>query len=243
MSRKKMKFDPLSMRTIFERQKILASTYKEAYDKFSQTVEGMGDGISTVIVQDATSHSVEVLLVSLFGLRGVECIKSTIKLVPREVPQSERVRYIRNILASTVPDVTTLSDNAISALMKKFDASLDCEVPLRTLSSTSGIAYTGFLAPPTSSCLNQCCQRYGDPDSLYQHHPPSTVSIFTFEGPKPATKICLKCRGCSTIYNYNSFGRKNAEGERFYNDVREYIEVTDVTYCDRKVLHLYSLLR
>ena len=241
-----MKFDPLSMRSTFEKQKALTSTFKEAYDRFSQTMAGMGESIVPIISDEsASSRSVEVMLVHTFGLKGLECIKSATKLVPKEIPQSERINYVRNIVVPLVPDASTLTDKTINVLINKFDDPLerDTNILLRTLSSNSGIAYTEFLAPPTSSCLNQCCRQFGEPGSLYQHHSPSTVSVFTFEGPKPATRICLKCRECSTIYNFNTYGKKNSGGEQFYSDVREYVEVSDVTYCDRRILNMYCLLR
>lgn len=238
-----MKFDPLSLRTAFEKQRTLTSSFNEAYDRFAQTITC--DSISVISNLSPNSRRMDVLLVHLFGLKGVESLKLAVKLIPKEVPQSERLCYIKNIVTSVLPDEITLTDYYVGILIKLLDGSPEYNInsTLRTLSDTTGTAYTDFLAPPTSSCLIQQCPRFGDPDSLYQHHPPTTVSVFTFEGPKPATKVCLKCRECNTIYNYNSFGKKKSEGERFYNNVREYVEVSDVAYCDHRLLQVYSLLR
>lgn len=241
-----MRFDPLSMRADFEKQRRAVGAYSEAYDKFAHSIAGISDISFISDALHSNSRSMEVLLVHLFGLSGVECIRSTIRLVPKEVPHCERFRYIKNIITSALPDNNVITDNSISILIKIFDDSLEpykCTTSLRSLSESSGIAYTNFLAPPTSACLVECCQKFGIPDSLYQHHPPTTVSVFTLEGPQPATKICLKCRECGTIYNYNSFGKKKSEGERFYDAVRDFVEVSDMTYCDRRLLLMYSLLR
>lgn len=240
-----MRFDPLSMRSAFDKQKTLGKTYDEAYESFSKTISGM-DNILLLSEVNPLSRSMDVFLVHLFGLEGIECMKSACKTLPREIPQSERICYIKNIVTSALRDEINLADDSVvSVLVKILDVSpeYDTTTVLHTLSYESGTAYTAFLAPPTLWCVNECCLRYGEQDCLYQHHPPTTVSLFTIEGPKPATKVCLKCRECSTIYNYNSFGKKKSEGERLYSEAREYVELSDVTYCDRRLLNMYSLLR
>lgn len=245
MSRaKRVKFDPLSIRAVFEKQKTISSTFSLAYEKFAQEISGVGiDNIS--MIEELSGRSMEVLLVHMIGLKGVECMKSTVRLIPKEIPQNERVQYVKNIVDSVLDGDIVLSDDAVIFLIKLFDDGVQYNVDetLHTLSKKSGTAYTSFLAPPTSACLNECCPRFGNLHSLHQHHLPITVSLFTLEGPKPGTKICLKCRECNTIYNYSSFGKKKTEGERFYNDVRDYVEVSDVTFCDRRLLRFYSLLR
>lgn len=239
---KKLKFDPLSMRATHEKQHRMAATYQEAYDLFARNVDRFSHDILENF--NSSSRGQEVLLVHLFGLQGVERIKYAVQHIPKEVPLSERIYFIRNILEFTLPGIT-LSDSTITILMNHFDnyCEDDNSIKLRTLSEMSGTAYTSFLAPPTSSCLNRTCKNFNCPGSLYQHHPPITVSLFTFEGPQPATKISLKCRGCSTIYNYNMFGNKKSEGERFYDAAREYVEISDVAYCSQELLQMYTLLR
>ncbi len=43
MSRKRMRFDPLSMRTDFKKQKTLARKFSEAYAKFAESVSGVSE--------------------------------------------------------------------------------------------------------------------------------------------------------------------------------------------------------
>ena len=249
MSRKKLRlsFDPLTLRTNFMKQKTATAAFTEAYEKFSQDISEIiiDGGISFIADLDPNLRSVELLLVHLFGINGVNCIKSAVRLVPKEIPDNERIKYIEKIISAAVKTDDEIAENDVSILIKKMDLNptFDMNNVLHDLSESSGTAYTQFLAPPTSLCLNIHCRRFGDPEALYQHHPPTTVSVFTLEGPKPATKICLKCKECSTIYNYSSFGKKKSEGERFYSEDREFIEVSDVTYCDRKMMQMYSLLR
>ena len=114
---------------------------------------------------------------------------------------------------------------------------------LRLLSESTGNAYTAFLAPPVVHCINHACKLFETANSLERHHPPTTVTLFTFDGPVPATKVCLKCKSCSTIYNYSMYGKKKTEGERYYDTPREFIEMSDVAYCDTTLYRLYCLLR
>lgn len=106
----------------------------------------------------------------------------------------------------------------------------------------TGIALNVILAPPVSSCICGQCTSFGRP--LYQHHPPTTVTIFTLNGPVPGTKINLKCSSCSTIYNYCMYGQKTNNGEQFYDGCpRRYLEISDEVYCERSLFELYCHLR
>ncbi len=111
------------------------------------------------------------------------------------------------------------------------------------LSIATGVAVTAFIAPPVKHCIDTDCARYNTNGSLYRHHPPTTVTIFTMEGPVAATKVNLKCRCCGTIYNYAMYGKKKSEGERFYEVERELVEVTHVAYCKRNIQSLFCRLR
>jgi hypothetical protein len=50
-----------------------------------------------------------------------------------------------------------------------------------------------FIAPPVTECLS--CN-----SSLSVANPPSLCTVHTLDGPKPSTKITLKCRDCSIFY-------------------------------------------
>ena len=100
-----------------------------------------------------------------------------------------------------------------------------------------------YLAPPVKACIQPKCSMHGRPGSLYSPHPPIQATVFTLSGPVPATKISLRCKGCSTIYNYNKYGKKNTEGERLYDCQRDLVEVTDVVYCSREMYSLFCSLR
>ena len=39
------------------------------------------------------------------------------------------------------------------------------------------------------------------------------------------------------------YGNKKKGGERYYEEAREYVEVSDVVYCERQLYLFYCLLR
>lgn len=53
--------------------------------------------------------------------------------------------------------------------------------------------FSMFIAPPVLECLE--CQ-----STLSASNPPSICTVYTLEGPKPSTKITLKCQTCNTYY-------------------------------------------
>lgn len=213
-----MKFDPLSMRAAFEKQKTVLGVYNEAYEAFTLALAGVKENVSMLLGDlKHLTRNAEVLLVYFFGLNGVECLRSAIKHVPREVPEELRACYVENITTCAFPEQSSLIKNSLKNLIRLFDdfKENDHDSTLRMLSLNTGTAYTGFLAPPTSTCINEECEQFQESNSLYRHHPTTTVSIFTLEGPTPVTKTCLKCKDCGTIYNYNSFGKKKVMERSF----------------------------
>ena len=80
--------------------------------------------------------------------------------------------------------------------------------------------------------------------SLFTMHTPVKVTVFTSSGPLPGCKIALRCSACSVIrYNYSKYGNKQKEGERFYDERRDLIKVSDVVYCERQLSDLFTFLK
>jgi len=66
------------------------------------------------------------------------------------------------------------------------------------LCENSGYHYTRFLSPPLKSCLN--CG-----EGITMHNAPSKTKSCTLEGPIPALKITLECKGCKKSYGITRF--------------------------------------
>ena len=168
------------------------------------------------------SNEVELVLVSIFGLRGVSALMTAMDVVPNELSIDQQIDYIAKIVDAAVDPASKLNTSNIiryflphSTKVAYFNSNMKGTEILRNTSYNTGIAHTAILAPPVSSCICGQCTSFGRP--LYQHHPLTTVTIFTLNGPIPGTKINLKCSGCSTIYNYSMDGQKTNNGEQFYD--------------------------
>ena len=107
------------------------------------------------------------------------------------------------------------------------------------LTATTGIGYGGFLAPPVMHCVNPMCEGR----KLGTSNDPVNVTLFTIDGPRPASKISLKCGKCNANYGYSKYGNKYSCGDRFYNEERPYVEASDVVFLDRKLHQLFVCLR
>ena len=110
------------------------------------------------------------------------------------------------------------------------------------LTEESGVVYAMLLAPPVSKCIKTTCHLAGHIGSLSPNHAPVDVAVFDPDGPILASKLSLKCKSCSTTYNYNRYGNKTKNGECFYDDQRELIEITDVVYVTTRIYSLYISL-
>ena len=78
--------------------------------------------------------------------------------------------------------------------------------------------------------------------SLHVHHEEVDAAIFTMDGPLPATKVTLRCAACSTNYGYSKYGKKRSGGEKFYQECRDLIELSDVAYCSRGLSEAFTAL-
>ena len=83
--------------------------------------------------------------------------------------------------------------------------------------------YAKFLSPPLQCCLN--CS-----EGVTMHNPPSNPTLFTLEGPIPASKITLECKDCGISYGIGRYADKT--GLQYYpkSVAVDLIEVTNTTY-------------
>ena len=229
----------------FNVDSVLAHLQEKARE-FCLSVEAvLCSDVDSAVLVGADPLCRDLLLVSaLGGLEGVECLKVATALVPEQFV-TDRSVYVHRIVSSVLPSSMQLSSSKLELLCSILARSTYTkhQVPpqsyitnLTQVSEVIGEAHTAFLAPPVSQCIVAECQ--GSP--LSRHHPPVSVTVFTLmNGPTPATKCCLKCNQCSTVYNYSMYGRKFQEREWFYSEPRQYIEVSDTVYCDRQLFLLF----
>ena len=196
-------------------------------------------------------NTVEMMLVSTLGLEGLDCLRTAMQLVP-ETYLERRVPIVTNIVNEVLKEsgrgqlneaqcscfMSLLKQNCLQYTQRKvhpraYDKELLC------LTDKHKAGYSAFLGPPTKHCLNVACDRH----QLSTYSALTNVTVFKEDGPRPATKLSLKCSKCNTNYGYSKYGNKVVAGERYYAECRHLVEASDVVFLDRSLHHLFACLR
>lgn len=77
--------------------------------------------------------------------------------------------------------------------------------------------------------------------SLYVHNKEVDVDIFDITGVTLGLKVSLRCRECSTNYNYSYYSCKGVKNH--YPQKTKLIEISDVTFATRRLHKWYIALR
>ena len=244
--RKKIRFDPYYQREQFQARRRAEKELLSCCNALKECVKRGFSVCGAKLLENLSREDMNLALVALLGLKGVRALLGALAIVP-EMPAEDHIRYITNVVSycrgKSKP--LNLNDADIQALIPLVDRqeSDDIQSILQQVSQDKGVAHTAFLVPPVCQCINAECKDFQSGKFLSKHHKPITVTLFTVNGPVPATKILYRCRECNTNYNYAMYGQKFFQGERFYSTQRPYIEITDEVYCERNLFRLYSLLR
>ena len=152
--------------------------------------------------------TVEIMLVSMLGLDGLNSLRIAMQLVP-EVYFERKVPIVTNIVNKVLEQSgrDRLNEAQCSSFMSL--CQLKCkqynqrkvnpgayDKELLSLTHKHEAGYCAFLGPPTKHCLNFACNK----QQLSTYSAPTNVTVFTQTGPRPATKIVLKCSKCNANY-------------------------------------------
>ena len=185
----------------------------------------------------------EMIIVARLGLAGVEGVRLAHNLLPKQYG-SRRNQLAAIIVNSFLPPTQQVSEADCGVLLSFMEdrcsdyCNLKSHDNLQQLSLRECLPFEEFLAPPVDICIVPECR-----GRLVDQHKPIAVTIYGLTGPRRATKLCLRCSKCNTVYNYSQYGRKHTDGEKLYNHRREYIEVSDAIYCERQLHELFCNLR
>ena len=245
--KQKKRFDPQSVLKDVRAKSSLSKKLQVACDELIAVAgEVMQSGVSTSVLSQLNSTRRYLVLMAYLGFEGLKGLEVSMQLVPKEfgnagLRNARICNIISHFAADDCPPITEATVEKFMPILIKQDK--NCVLDnLIELSEKFNEPYTNFIAPPVSECINSTCKLYGCVNSLSANHAPVNVVIFDVDGPLPACKVCLKCKSCHTVYNYSKFGRKTKEGERYYKDQRELVEVTDVVYVTRRLYLLYRSL-
>ena len=243
--RQKKKFDPQRiLENVREKLSIIKKLELACEELGKVAAEVIQSSTSTSALQKLSNTNRYLVLTSYLGHEGLKNFEFAAQLIPNSFGK-DRITHVCNIVSrlSSQDQVPLSESTAVKLLPLLSDKDNTPTVnSLMSLSEESGDIHTMFLAPPVKECINPSCDQIGHMNSLSANHAPTDVVVFDIEGPLLASKLSLKCKSCATIYNYNKFGRKTKEGERYYNRERELVEVSDLVFVTRRLYSLYRSL-
>ena len=190
---------------------------------FVSTCKAVTDDLLMRTFSLCDQNAVEMMLVSVLGLDGLDSLRTAMHLVP-ETYLEKRVPIVSNIVNEVLQQNgrDRLNEAQCSCFMsllklkckqysqrKRDPCAYDKELLCLTDKHKAG--YNSFLAPPTQHCLNVNCNGH----QLSTYSAPTNVTVFTENGPRPATKLTLKCSKCNTNYGYSKYGNKLLAGELY----------------------------
>lgn len=250
-ARKKAKLDFGAMVASCQTVKSQAETIQQKCNAFVSTSKAVTDHLLVRIFSLCGQDAVEMMLVSIVGLDGLDSLRTAMQLVPetyleRRVPIVTKI--VNKVLEQNGRD--RLNEAQCSSFMSLLQ--LNCkqysqrkvhpdayDKELQCFLHEHKTGHNAFLGPPTKHCLNSTCDRH----QLSTYSAPTNVTVFTANGPRPATKLVLKCSKCNTNYGYSKYGNKLITGERYYAESRQLVEASDVVFVDRSLHQLFASLR
>lgn len=247
--RKMKRFDPEKvLKNVRTRLSLLDKLQLASDELVKVASEVMESEEASRMLQKLNDTTRGLVLVAFLGYEETKVLGSAVNMIPKSYGQgslrNSRVCNILNHYRALVKKPTNITESTVEKLLPVVsicDQLHDTDF-LNSLSEECQEGCATFLSPPVSECINPLCNKYGEMNSLAPNHAPVNIVVFSFEGPCLGSKVCLRCKHCSTIYNYNKYGRKSKEGECFYDTERELIEITDVVYVTRKMYSFYRCL-
>ena len=183
------------------------------------------------------------LLALMFGFDTVMWVMAAIQHVPRVFfrRKNSRARIIFDI-ANSLCQEKHLSLSVIDEIVKfieEFVPELNVletqrtrfEDALASLNGKDGIGYGSFIAPPVEDCA-LCGTARTAPNAL------SSCILYTVDGPKPCTKLSLRCQGCKVSYGRSMRSHSSGNASYYPKDVTKkdtLVEVTNVVYMEKKL--------
>lgn len=173
-------------------------------------------------LESMTEHQVVLLLVCKFGVDLVCKATSESSDLPINAPPHVKRKY-RECNGLDGPECNRMME-VLSSRCHSSDST----------PRSASLATSTLLLPPTGKCI-QCNK------TLVSNHT-CKAKLYTFEGAMEKEKMTLRCNECSLIYNYSQYGNKHGVGFRYYENQRDYVEVNDCVFFDRRLLEFQCCL-
>ena len=183
------------------------------------------------------------LLAFMHGFDTVMWVMAAMQHVPQAFARRENTRasVIFDIVNSLLPEkgLTTALVEEISCFIDEFIpnfsvlGSKHChfEKALQNLTKKGKMNYNHFIAPPVQDCLT-CGKKLSAPNAL------SSCTLYTIGGPKPSTKITLRCKDCKVSYDRSMITNGNGTSTYYPNEIANQdglVKVTNVVFMEKKL--------
>ena len=147
-----------------------------------------------------------------------------------------REAIIANIMRASNID---LSETELSCAIKAIDCqeeSLAAGAPptdiLWRATNSTGMPHLRFLGPPSVFC-------YRCHSPLSANNSPTSIVLYSQDGPIPASKIILRCKSCNVHYHPEVFGN-GVDGYRYYDEIQPVVKCTQQAYIERQLCSMVA---
>ena len=224
--KRKILFDPSAVKDKVFRRKDSTHDVISRAREFLQAVRCLSPEDMEYVCSQCDDIAAQLVITAKVGIVGCEAVKFAYNHIPESF-LSERATRVHEIVleASGKPSpedsclcgtIAMILENRFPRYWNRKPAHSAYLPELKRLTECRGISYFHFISPPVHKCLNSACGQCGAA-SLAPHHPPINAVVFTTNGPVAATKVSLRCKSCSMVYNNNMYGNKRGEGEMLYS--------------------------
>ena len=222
--KEKKKFDPQSVLEGVREKLSLTKKLQAVCEELTKIAnEVVQSAASTSILQQLNKTNKHLVLMAFLGYERLKSLEFASQLVPKSFGKARVCNIVNHHCHHDESPITEdVMEKVLPVIVdqdKNIDQSKSIDQDkhhmfgsLMQLSEKSGDVNTMFIIPPVKECINSLCNQFGQLNSLSANHAPTDVVVFDIDGPILASKLYLKCKSCSTIYNYNKFGRKIKEG-------------------------------
>ena len=149
---------------------------------------------------------------------------------------NRRETVIANILRASNID---LSGSKLSYAIKAIDCHEETLVVgapptdiLWQATNDTGMPHLRFLGPPSVFCYH--CH-----SPLSANNSPTSIVLYSQDGPIPASKIILRCKRCNIHYHPEVFGN-GVEGYSYYNGIQPVVKCTQQAYMERQLCSMIA---
>ena len=235
--RPKVDFSPEAISREIREEKELSISINSVKSKLSVK------RISELVRRKENDLDAASLLALMFGFDTVSWVMAAMQHVPRVFSRrkNSRAKIIFDIVNSlcqekqltlpVVDEMVKCIEEFVPELNVLKTQRVRFEEALAGLTGKDEINYGGFIAPPVEDCT--LCGT-----ALTAPNPLSSCTLYTVDGPKPCTKLSLRCQGCKLSYGRSMTHCSSGNASYYPEEIirkDNLVEITNVVYMEKKL--------